>query len=391
VGDDDSQNHMEPVTVRTSLGTAACVLGLLTTAPSLRAQGEVLFANAVSTRISNALTGQPIFGTNAFLFGLYVGPAGATEAQLSLLALATNLPTGSSADTFAGIFAARPISTWVPQQGSSLSVAKAQIRGWSLSAGDTYEVAYAAASRGDQGILLGKSALALIYPEVPPGAPFPLFLPGGPFSGFTVGPIPEPSTAALTLLGAAALVWIGGRIRARNHSGASKNPLITSLLCCVTCLVIPAYGQGIFDLNTATARTRLGSLDGPLAGRGIWGQALVGMTADSLTPVGMPVEHIANGLIAGTGISVPFAEAGTTVFAQLAAWNGAVWGTEFARVPPDQLGHTDIAPVFLSTVLGQKFSPLWSVPAIVPTVPEPSIAFLAISGGLVLLVLSRRR
>ena len=69
------------------------------------------------------------------------------------------------------------------------------------------------------------------------------------------------------------------------------------LLVFLSCLPLPGNGQGTFLLSTSTARTRIGSTNGPLAGPGIWGQALAGFTADSLTPVGFPSEHWTNGLV----------------------------------------------------------------------------------------------
>jgi hypothetical protein len=91
------------------------------------------------------------------------------------------------------------------------------------------------------------------------------------------------------------------------------------LLVLLPWLPLPGNSQGTFALSTRTARTRLGSTNGPLAGRGIWGQALAGFTADSLTPVGFSSEHFTNGLVVGQTISVPFADAYRTVLVQMAA------------------------------------------------------------------------
>jgi len=71
------------------------------------------------------------------------------------------------------------------------------------------------------------------------------------------------------------------------------------LLVLLPWLPLPGNSQGTFYLSTRTARTRIGSTNGPLAGPGIWGQALAGFTADSMTPVGFPSEHYTNGLVGG--------------------------------------------------------------------------------------------
>jgi len=163
------------------------------------------------------------------------------------------------------------------------------------------------------------------------------------------------------------------------------------LLVLLPWLPLPGNSQGNFELSTRTARTRIGSINGPLAGRGIWGQALAGLTADSLTPVGFPSEHYTNGWVVGETIIVPFADANTTVLVQMAAWDGRVWGTAFAGVPSNQLGFTDIVPVLLATPLGLGEIPQFTSPAVVPLVPEPSAAALVLLGGAALLVHLRRR
>jgi hypothetical protein len=163
------------------------------------------------------------------------------------------------------------------------------------------------------------------------------------------------------------------------------------LLVLLLWLPLPRNSQGVFYLSTRTARTRLGSTNGPLAGPGIWGQAMAGFTVDTLTPVGVPAQHITNGLVFNQEISVPFADAYRTVLVQMAAWDGRVWGTSFAGVPPNQLGFTDIVPVYLVTPLGLQDFPQFSSPAVVPLVPEPSATTLAMLGGAALLVHLRRR
>lgn len=54
---------------------------------------------------------------------------------------------------------------------------------------------------------------------------------------------------------------------------------------------LTARGQGYFYFGNFSAPTRLWSADGPLAGRGICAQMLVGDAPDSMVPVGNPAEH----------------------------------------------------------------------------------------------------
>ena len=46
-----------------------------------------------------------------------------------------------------------------------------------------------------------------------------------------------------------------------------------------------SYGQGTFLFFNGTAPTRIGSIEGPLAGAGIWAQMLVGRTSEDLQAV----------------------------------------------------------------------------------------------------------
>jgi hypothetical protein len=157
-------------------------------------------------------------------------------------------------------------------------------------------------------------------------------------------------------------------------------------------LQLESRSQGTFLFWNLGQPTRLGTLGGPVAGPGIWGQALVGLTMDSLTPLGSSLEHGPDGRVAPEGLEVPFADAGTRVLVQMAAWDGRVWGTAFSGVPPNQLGFTDIVPVALVPFFGLQEYPHFTSPAVVPEVPEPSATALALLGGAALLVhLCRRR
>jgi len=138
--------------------------------------------------------------------------------------------------------------------------------------------------------------------------------------------------------------------------------------------------------------THLGSIDGPLAGPGIWGQFLAGETSDSLVPVDIPREHREGGFIGGASIYLPNLYCGTIAQVQLVAWDGTIWGTAFENVPANQLGKTDIAPVRLSCYLYPDFGPAFTQPAIVPPIPEPSaMVVIALSFGFLVVRKFRRR
>ena len=130
-------------------------------------------------------------------------------------------------------------------------------------------------------------------------------------------------------------------------------------------------GQGFFGFANPDAPTHLGSLNGPLADAGIWGQALAGLTPDSLVPVGVPAQHY-RGYLIGIDTFVPFSFSfPPRVFVQMAAWDGRVWGLDFAKVPASQIGYSDIVLVQLDVPPGPLFQPNWTQSAIVPLVPEP--------------------
>lgn len=140
------------------------------------------------------------------------------------------------------------------------------------------------------------------------------------------------------------------------------------------------YSQGRIQLALARAPTHVGSVNGPLAGRGIWGQFILGENLDDLKPIADPVEHFANGVFHEFQAVVPDIPPWTLVYVQFLAWDGTVWGTEFNLVPEDQFGRTDAVPY----QLGHDFSPLgvpqFTQSAVVPPIPEPSTWLLVILG-----------
>jgi len=160
------------------------------------------------------------------------------------------------------------------------------------------------------------------------------------------------------------------------------------------CLALTVQGQeGMFIFSNPTALTRIGSIDGPLAGEGMWAQMFAGLTPETLDPLGSPAEHgsLRPGWAFGGLLTVPGSDSFATAYAQMYAWDGQMWGTEFSDVPVEWLGNTDIVPVNLTIgAVGSFNSPRFTRPAVVP-VPEPSTVVLAVFGTLLMLALQRSR
>ena len=159
-------------------------------------QGRVNFSNGSTTGIINANTGANISGAGSFYFGLYLGP---DNNNLSLALLATN--TALAGRLSGGNPAPLPQPTY--SAGTTYAF---QIRGWSASGGDlTYEAALNRAF-GDTAILVGQSAFGSVTPTASPTGATALFGTGaGQVGGFTLAPVPEPSSIALGLLGLGAI------------------------------------------------------------------------------------------------------------------------------------------------------------------------------------------
>ena len=149
--------------------------------------------------------------------------------------------------------------------------------------------------------------------------------------------------------------------------------LITSLIA------LSCHGQGTFIASNFSAPTRIGFVDGPFAGPGIWGQFLAGPAADSLVPIGSPLEHVGQGRVAAPGV-VPGIPTGETAYVQMVAWDGTIWGNALEGVPATQLGRTEILPVILGCPPFPTLSPGFTQPAVVPPVPEPGIMALCVLG-----------
>ena len=152
------------------------------------------------------------------------------------------------------------------------------------------------------------------------------------------------------------------------------------------CASVSSYGQGVFAAVNGTAPTRLGLLDGPLAGTNIVGQMLGGPSPSSLQPVGPSAYHGTNGLwfVPSLRITVPDVPVYQQAYVQFLAWDGTYWGSSLAGVPNDQLGRSDIVTVTLTTGMFPDVvvAPRFTMPAIVPVIPEPSSLALTLVGCL---------
>ena len=144
-----------------------------------------------------------------------------------------------------------------------------------------------------------------------------------------------------------------------------------------------------YDIN-GNARTRLGSIDGPLAGKEILAYAFAGLTPSSLQPFGNSSQHFVdiNGNPLGLfylDYGIPFIPLRTPGFAQVVAWDASVWGADYSKVPESQIGYSEVTP----------FEPDFGAPGpgpgihltksiIVPTIPEPGTWALLAMGGLLM-------
>lgn len=171
-------------------------LAALMAAASSYAQGTINFVNRITgtldAKVIYAGTGAGAIGGGAaesdFVAQLYAGPAGG-----ALVATGDPVPfRGAGAGQGYWAAAARTV-TGVAENGT----ASAKVVVWSLSLGSTYEAAKAKGAGG-----WGESSVISVATGGglnPPGAMTAL-------TGFTVPAIPEPSIAALGLLGAGLLV-----------------------------------------------------------------------------------------------------------------------------------------------------------------------------------------
>ncbi len=157
-----------------------------------------------------------------------------------------------------------------------------------------------------------------------------------------------------------------------------KRKLVLTAFLSVMAVNVTAQGSFI---NIVTVPTRIGSVDGPLAGPEILGQLFVGLDPDHLFPL-EPPRPFDSGIYAGLVNTVDQFPCGPDYdllyegYVQLVAWNGALWGDSLDQVPLDQIGRTDIAaheftcPPYPISALSY-----FTKPAVVP-IPEPALGVL---------------
>jgi len=168
---------------------------------------QVRDANNVTTTVG--ATGSPL-AQGSVRVGLFIGPNGATSmSQMSMVAVITN--STLAVPSFHGRFNGGTSYEIIP------SVANTQVSylfaAWSISTGAlTYAGAFDTAINPTSAGYAGVSAIGQNYTlgggsAIPPPIPGPTFGTGpGQIQGFTLVPVPEPSTIVLGILGAAALL-----------------------------------------------------------------------------------------------------------------------------------------------------------------------------------------
>lgn len=158
-------------------------------------QGQVIFANASATTITNSVTGLASAGSAAqddTQVALYVGNVGDLVSSLQISGNVTNC---FSAGRFSG--GTRTMTGWT-------GTVQLQVRAWLASTVyPSYEAAYAAGLGGDGSVVTGVSAPISFATTQPPTLPVSLANAG--LTPIILTPIPEPSSIALGLLGLGAV------------------------------------------------------------------------------------------------------------------------------------------------------------------------------------------
>lgn len=177
-----------------------------------------------------------------------------------------------------------------------------------------------------------------------------------------------------------------------NTSFIKKRALLLSCLLFIGSSTSSVELPGALFFYNGAARTRIGTVDGPYAGPGIWAQMLAGPTTDDLSLVGVPVEHLQwGGQVLGGVVIVPTVPCSSVGYVQMIAWDGSLWGLDPENVPPDQLGMTDtIRYAFGCPDIDPLGIPQFTQPAVVP-IPEPSaLSLVALGLGLPVTLKFRR-
>jgi hypothetical protein len=197
--------------VKKLLLLAAVLLGTATVGWS---QGNVVFNNfspntnyRIWTNNASGTSSNLMANTGThYTIGLFVGPTNANWFEL----VGTVGNIGLSPGYFSGM---NPFTLPAPYAaGTPINF---QIRAWSATGGTSWEAALVASAANPINIALGTSAIGTVTPAgVGPAAPLFGTTPGLLTRGFEIGPVPEPSSIALGLLGLGCLALFRGRKRA---------------------------------------------------------------------------------------------------------------------------------------------------------------------------------
>jgi hypothetical protein len=178
--------------------TAAMVLVSL----SGYAQGNVLFANTPTTRVTDSGVNVP--GTANVLAALYWAPLSNPDSFTQLGATARVGETGVQPS---GVFNGGERLTGPATAGGAQ--ARFQVRVWEAAYGSTYEAARSAPAQNGRTTKYGESNIIQIQTgdpmAVPPGTPASLTGMQG------IALVPEPSVIALGVIGAGALLLLRRR------------------------------------------------------------------------------------------------------------------------------------------------------------------------------------
>ncbi|MDB6108628.1 MAG: hypothetical protein JWR69_378, partial [Pedosphaera sp.] len=192
------------------------------------AQGRINFGNLsvpsqkiLDGRLASANFGLPIFGpAGTYQYGLYIGPAGSTAAQLTLVGTVLSLASTTTAAP-AGMFSGGnpyllPSLPGVTLDGS-VPIAF-MVKCWYAVDGSSFEAAYAS---NDPVLVLGWSTMGYVTPTISPTSAANIFGTGpGQIQGFNFGGslappplsnVPEPSSVVLTGISTAALLLLSRR------------------------------------------------------------------------------------------------------------------------------------------------------------------------------------
>ena len=158
--------------------------------------------------------------------------------------------------------------------------------------------------------------------------------------------------------------------------------IIRGLLLAVNVGVVllhKTYGQGYFQFQGGGAPTRVGSIDGPLAGFNIVSQILAGVDGLTLTPVGDPKPNYLGIIPERNIVEVPFLNTQDTAFVRYAAWDASIWGMDYRKVPSEDVGISSLSTVFLYQKDRDAYlNPLFHGAVFVPlSVPEPGSVVMA--------------